>query len=367
MPTSQEPDTAPAGRGPSASPAPGYYGNERPEVVQLVPAEGARILDVGCAGGAMGRALKQRGAREVVGIEVVPEVAAAARQHLDTVHVLDVQQAPLPYPDGHFDVITCADVLEHLVDPGQVLRQLRRYLRDDGLLVCSIPNVRHESVALRLLVEGRWRYEDYGILDRTHLRFYTLTEIRLLMREAGFSVQDPVSALRSEPSPYLDRTAALVQLLGGDVARFRDEATVIQYLFGATPVARRRSALDGDPWQHARGLRVLVAPRWDDPGDHWQTALDSFCAAVSPSEPITVGVVAPPAGFDALPPGFIRLLATSPADLQVLPAPRDEADWTALTGGARVLVMTSDDHALMARGRRAGLEVIDGQRRKPGG
>ncbi len=344
-------------------PVPGYYESERSEVVELVPAAGARILDVGCGAGAMGAAMLARGAREVVGVEVVPEMAAIARGRLGAVHALDLQRClPLPYPDGHFDVITCADVLEHLVDPAAVLRHLHRYLSPRGQLICSIPNVRHESVVLRLLVEGRWRYEDHGILDRTHLRFYTLEELRLLLREGGFSQPDRPATVRSDASPYLDRAAALVEQLGGDVARFRDEATVVQYLTTSRPVGHH---IDGEnPWHGARPMRVLVAPAWDDTSlrdDRWATPLLGFCNRIGAADPITIGVVAPPGVFSALPPVFLRLLASASADIRVLAAPASPSHWDAILSGAKVLLPTGADEVLEARARKAGVRLLNGR------
>jgi 2-polyprenyl-3-methyl-5-hydroxy-6-metoxy-1,4-benzoquinol methylase len=212
----------------------GYYDSDRPELVQWIPAAGARILDVGCGAGAMGAALKARGAREVVGLELIPEVAERARARLDAVLTCDLDRLPeLPWPPGSFDLICCADVLEHLVDPWRVLHHLVRWLAPDGQLIACLPNLRHESVVLSLLVDGTFRYQDAGILDRTHLRFFTLREAAALLTGAGLELLLPIRAIRSEPSPYLARAAALVAELGGDAASFRDDATVVQFVLSA--------------------------------------------------------------------------------------------------------------------------------------
>lgn len=214
----------------------GYYDSERTEVAEIVPAAQARILDVGCGGGAFGALLKRRGAKEVVGLEVIPEVAERARQRLDAVHVLDLDATTvLPVAAESFDVVVCADVLEHLVDPWRVLRMLRGALTPTGLLVVSLPNVRHESVVLPLLVDGIFAYQDIGILDRTHLRFFTLREAAKLLETAGFRLQMPIRTVRNPPSKYLATAAELVSQLGGNAAAFREEATVVQYLLTARP------------------------------------------------------------------------------------------------------------------------------------
>src|SRR5262249_17562981 len=151
----------------------------------LVPFAARRVLDVGCAAGALGAALKRRGTVEVTGIESHPEAARVARGHLDDVIELDLDAAQaLPVAAGPAGPIRCPDVLEHLRDPARVLRLLAAALAPGGTLVASIPNVRHASVLVPLLVEGRWRYADEGILDRTHLRFFTLPEILELFTAA---------------------------------------------------------------------------------------------------------------------------------------------------------------------------------------
>lgn len=113
---------------------------------------------------------------------------------------------------------------------------LRRYLRDDGMLVCSIPNVRHESVLMPLLVQGRFSYANAGILDRTHLRFYTRQEMTLLLTRSGYKVEGQLEAVTSRATPAVERLAEVVGLLGGDAMAFRAEAVAIQYLLRATPL-----------------------------------------------------------------------------------------------------------------------------------
>lgn len=180
------PSLAPVATGLESSPPPGYYEHQRPEVRALVPAAARRILDIGCAGGRLGAALKADGGREVVGIEIDPEAAHRARAHLDRVLIGDVERMPLPFPPEAFDCIICADVLEHLRDPWAVLGRLRRLLGPAGTLVASFPNVRHIDI-LRDLVRGRWTYRTAGILDRTHLRFFTRREFERMLRAAGFT------------------------------------------------------------------------------------------------------------------------------------------------------------------------------------
>jgi 2-polyprenyl-3-methyl-5-hydroxy-6-metoxy-1,4-benzoquinol methylase len=164
----------------------GYYDQARPELAALVPATSRRVLDVGCGTGALGRLLKARG-HYVAGVELHSEAAAEARKQLDEVITADVETARLPFASGAFDAIVLADILEHLVDPWRVLRQLVEVLPQDGLVVASIPNLQNWDVLRRLAV-GRWEYRERGITDVGHLRFFTLQTIHQLFGQAGLAI-----------------------------------------------------------------------------------------------------------------------------------------------------------------------------------
>ncbi len=215
-------------------PLPSYYHNRRPELAELVPATAKRILEVGCAAGEMGRYLQERQpGTEVVGLELNPRAAALARQHLGRVIEGNIEELDfLPYPEGYFDCVVLGDVLEHLRDPEAVLRKLLGYLHPQGALVCSIPNIRHQSVMLDLLVNGRWRYRDEGLLDRTHLRFFTRTEISELLDRLGLRAE-ATSASASPPAKEMEPFIQAVAGLGGDAEMLRQESRIIQYIFRA--------------------------------------------------------------------------------------------------------------------------------------
>ena len=164
-----------------------YYWSERQDVIEQVPLEAKRVLDVGCAAGLMGKRLKERGAREVFGIEQNPKIAREAEGNLDRVWTANVETFEPPWEQGYFDAIIFGDVLEHLADPLSTLMRLKPYLKAGGSIIASIPNVRFWSV-VQGLAEGDWTYQDAGILDRTHLRFFTLNEIRRFFSSAGLDV-----------------------------------------------------------------------------------------------------------------------------------------------------------------------------------
>ncbi len=137
----------------------------------------------------LGAELRNALGAEVWGIELVGEVAEKATQRLDKVINRTVEDAIPLLPDRHFDAIILADVLEHLQDPFFVLEHIKEKLADKGEIVASIPNVRHWSV-LKGLLEGRWDYQEAGILDRTHLRFFTRTQRLQLFNDAGFDIKE---------------------------------------------------------------------------------------------------------------------------------------------------------------------------------
>ncbi len=212
----------------------GYHEHARLELMALIPKTASRVLDIGCGAGALGAELKRRGPVEVVGVEADACAAERARQVLDRVHQGDIEGLDLLYGPGSFDCIVLADILEHLRDPWSLLKHLVPLLRARGRLIASIPNVRHWSV-LRGLLEGEWTYLPAGILDRGHLRFFTLTSGRALLEAAGLAVVEvhPVcSGLVPDLTPLIDASHALSL----DPSTLAEEARVTQFLY----VAERR-------------------------------------------------------------------------------------------------------------------------------
>ncbi len=165
-----------------------YYRHVREDVLALVPEDAACILEVGCAAGETGRALKSRRDAFVAGVETVPAAAAKARAVLDDVVEGDIETLALPYEAESFDCVLFADVLEHLVDPLAVLMKVKKLLKPGGTVVASLPNVQYYGL-IHHLVEGNWTYQKEGILDETHLRFFTFKEMQALFTKAGFSIE----------------------------------------------------------------------------------------------------------------------------------------------------------------------------------
>lgn len=186
-----------------------YYKHQRPELVQYIKEGNNRILDVGCAEGALGELLKQRGmASEVVGIELFSGAAKMAESKLDRVICGDleaIKQEGIRLELNTFDYIICGDVLEHLREPWDVLRWLVSTLKEDGRVIVSVPNVRYWGVSLPLVFSGKWEYRSEGILDRTHLRFFTKQTFSEMIMGVGLSIEilKPVMYRR------LDRMASM--------------------------------------------------------------------------------------------------------------------------------------------------------------
>lgn len=165
----------------------GYFRSPRLELVPHIPSDARRLLDVGCAAGEFGKTLKNTRDIEVIGVELDPQAAELARRHLDEVITGNIETLVLPFPDGYFDCITCADVLEHLVDPWETVLKLKKLLTPEGTLVISLPNVSFYEI-LFACVQGFWTYTDHGILDRTHLRFFTPIEAQRMIENAEMEV-----------------------------------------------------------------------------------------------------------------------------------------------------------------------------------
>ncbi len=162
----------------------GYFSTARRAIEPLLPAAAARVLELGCGTGATLAWLKDSGrAGHTVGIEIFAPAAEQARAVVDAVFCQDVERASMPPGLGRFDLILCLDVLEHLVDPWRIVdRLVRDHLEVGGTVLLSVPNVRHYSVLLPLVLRGRWEYVNEGPLDRTHLRFFTLASALQLLR-----------------------------------------------------------------------------------------------------------------------------------------------------------------------------------------
>jgi 2-polyprenyl-3-methyl-5-hydroxy-6-metoxy-1,4-benzoquinol methylase len=165
-----------------------YFIKTRPEMLEYIPDTAERILEAGCASGLFGAQLKQRSNVEVWGIEYDSESAESARRKLDMVLAGDILPLTDHLPDAYFDCVIFNDVLEHLIDPFAVLLKLKGKLAKDGIIVCSIPNIRFYHTLKKFIVNKQWKYEDAGIMDKTHLRFFTKASIIDMFDSLGYRI-----------------------------------------------------------------------------------------------------------------------------------------------------------------------------------
>jgi 2-polyprenyl-3-methyl-5-hydroxy-6-metoxy-1,4-benzoquinol methylase len=168
--------------------APDYYAQSRKEMLPYIPPSTKRLLDIGCHKGAFGFLIKLLYGAEVWGVELAENDSQIARKQIDNVITGDINVVMKDLPNGYFDCISCNDVLEHLVDPYSVLTGFKSKLTPEGVIVCSLPNVRFWGNLKDLLLRKQWKYIDHGILDRTHLRFFTELSMRDMFTDLGFDI-----------------------------------------------------------------------------------------------------------------------------------------------------------------------------------
>ena len=174
----------------------GYHDLVRPEILERVPRDAKRILDLGCGTGALGKALKQRQQCYVEGIELNKEAGQAAEKTLDKIWIDNLNRFDVSFLEGQYDCIVFADILEHLIAPWGVLKKFISVLAPGGCVVASIPNIAHPGIIAKLQ-KGIFRYEPAGILDITHLRFFTKTSLCQMFCQAGLKI----TCLHEAPAP----------------------------------------------------------------------------------------------------------------------------------------------------------------------
>jgi len=167
-----------------------YFSLQRREMVQFVPQSARQVLEVGCGKGHFAAGLKKERAIHVTAIEPFPQAHAEARMRVDRLIPLQVEEAFCELEDASFDCVIYNDVLEHLVDPWKVLSETRRLLRPGGVVVASLPNIRYYPVLKDLVFQGNWQYQADGVLDRTHLRFFTKNSLRQLFEMSGYRLRE---------------------------------------------------------------------------------------------------------------------------------------------------------------------------------
>jgi 2-polyprenyl-3-methyl-5-hydroxy-6-metoxy-1,4-benzoquinol methylase len=165
-----------------------YYANARKEIAPLLPLQLDNVLEIGCSEGNTLLWLRdEKGAKTCRGMEILPEAAKRARLKGLEIAVGNIETDDVPFPKNN-DLVLCLDVLEHLRDPWRALPKIVESIRPGGSLIVSLPNIAHISILSGLIFRNNWHYQDAGILDRTHLRFFTHRTASELISNSGIQL-----------------------------------------------------------------------------------------------------------------------------------------------------------------------------------
>lgn len=209
------------------------------QIVKRIPRY-AQVLELGCGDGSMSRLMREQCQAHIIGIDRNPEIVWQAQRYCDYVFIEDLDDPhSLDALEGEkFDVITLVDVLEHLKHPEALLQRLQPLLLDEGQILLSIPNVAHASVRLELL-NGQFDYEKAGILDATHLKFFTLKSIQSVLDKAGYGLQSVDYTWHDLPDEVIARylQAAGLEATPQALAKFHEpDAIAYQFILSAAPL-----------------------------------------------------------------------------------------------------------------------------------
>ncbi|WP_159789795.1 methyltransferase [Sodalinema gerasimenkoae] len=224
---------------------PAYYDRINHQLLESIPKNLGRIVEVGCGTGALGAAYKKNNPNsEYIGLELNPEAVTIAQERLDRAlcfNVEDSDESQLGIAPQSCDALIYGDVLEHLQDPWTILNHHVSWLKPGGYLLASIPNIQHWTI-LRDLIQGKWDYQDEGLLDRTHLRFFTLDSMQKLLTGAGLIIQGVSRILAHNPKEFEDfypKLEPLAQHLKVDPNRFKLLTETHQYILTGVKTQRR--------------------------------------------------------------------------------------------------------------------------------
>lgn len=198
-----------------------YYAKDRSEVAPFIPSEYSRVLEIGCGEGVFSANLKS--GCEIWGIEPNAEACkvAVSRGYKGLVGTYDQNLDELP--DDYFDLVICNDVIEHMTDHDFFFNTIKDKMKGNASLVGSIPNVRYYPILKNLLLHSDWKYEDWGVLDRTHMRFFTEKSLQRCFSQHGFVIKKFSGINKLKIKKPRDRALfALIQLLtffkSGDIS-----------------------------------------------------------------------------------------------------------------------------------------------------
>jgi len=213
-----------------------YFSNIRMDIISLIPFDSQqKILEIGAGAGNTLLYIKEKGiAKEVMGVEMM-KIPNSNQQNplIDKFQIANIEQEAIQAPEKYFDIIICADVLEHLIDPWSVVDRLSGFLKKDGLLIVSMPNIREYKTLGRLIFQGNFEYQaSGGIMDKTHLRFFCRKNIQQLLNTRDLSIiySKPNFMLKVLPEGKKRRIINLLTF------RLFEDFLAVQYLF----IARKK-------------------------------------------------------------------------------------------------------------------------------
>lgn len=190
-----------------------YFGGVRSDFLALLQSEGVtNVLEIGCGTGDTGAAALALGlAQTYTAVEIAPQAAAVARTRLTEVLEGDVERMALPWSDHHFDAVLMSEVLEHLVDPWTLVKRVAEKLKPGAVVLASSPNVAQIAI-LRGIIADRWELTEEGVMDRTHLRWFTQASYREMFEDAGIRVERQLPLTQPGPVGKLFNLVTLGRL-----------------------------------------------------------------------------------------------------------------------------------------------------------
>ena len=208
-----------------------------PDLLAFLPLTASHLVEVGCSSGSLAREYKKNGGRgHYTGIELVPQYAELARRHCDRVLTLDIETVDTAYLRENMsgDCWIFGDTLEHLRDPWALLGRIRQVISKTGSIIACIPNAQHWSIQA-MLSAGAFRYQPSGLLDRTHLRWFTRITIAEMFEGAGFRILESRSRIFNEPARerILPRIKELAIVAGAEPEQAVLDAIPLQYVIHA--------------------------------------------------------------------------------------------------------------------------------------
>jgi 2-polyprenyl-3-methyl-5-hydroxy-6-metoxy-1,4-benzoquinol methylase len=206
-----------------------YFSNIRKDLINLLNPDrkNLKVLEVGAAYGETLFYLKQNGiASETIGVDVFEDTKNKQNyKPIDRFIFGDIEKIELPEYQNHFDLILLPDVLEHLIEPKIVLEKIKSYLNEEGQIILSMPNIRHYSALYKIFLKGDFRYEESGVFDYTHMRFYCRKNIQELLETSGYKVERQESSIKNFEGKSITKTINLITF------GFFEEFFSYQYFF----------------------------------------------------------------------------------------------------------------------------------------